>query len=112
MIEIIRNIVDVPDSFEEYCHTVVGADEDDEIDIYDYEDYRKRTDRLTRVVTREDITSIPELRTLPEPKVLDENDEEDRDQIDAISKHSLRRAQKRGAAIIHVDNVQDRDTLR
>ena len=112
VIEIIRNIVDVPDSFEEYCDTVVGADEDDKIDRYDYEDYRKRADRLTRVVTRKDITSIPELRTLPEPKVLDENDEEDRDLINAISKHSLRRAQKSGAAIIHVDNVQDHDTIQ
>ena len=112
VIEIIRNIVDVPDSFEEYCDTVVGADEDDEIDRYDYEDYRKRADRLTRVVTREDINSIPELRTLPEPKVLDENDEEDRDLMVAISKHNLHRAQKSGVAIIHVDNVQDHGTLQ
>ena len=58
VIEIIRNIVDVPDSFEEYCDTVVGADEDDEIDRYDYEDYRKRADIIFDVWKEKDGAKI------------------------------------------------------
>lgn len=107
VMEIIRNIVDVPDSFEEYCNMVVGADEDNPIDREDYKDYRKRADRLSKVVTKKEIISIPVLRTLPEPKVIDENDAEDRDLIAAISQHNLNRAQKRGMVIIHLDNIYD-----
>lgn len=111
VIEIIREIVDIPDSFEEYCDTVVGADEDNPIDRSDYEDYRKRADRLAKVVTKEEISSIPDLRIFPESKFIDKKDEENKDLIDAIKKHNLRRAQKHGVAIIRVDNLYDNNRL-
>jgi len=111
VIEIIGSIVDVPDSFEEYCDTVVGADEDNPIDRSDYQDYRKRADRLSRVVTKKEITSIPVFRIFPEAKFIDEKDEENKDLIDEIKKHNLSRAQKHGIAIIRVDNLYDYNRL-
>lgn len=105
VIEIIRDIIDVPDSFEEYCDTVIGADEDNEIDRIDYEDYREGADRLTRVVTKKEITSIPVLRELPEAGFITEQDV-----IEKIKEHNLRRAQKNGIPIIRVD-VEDHDKL-
>jgi hypothetical protein len=111
VIEIIRNIVDVPNSFEEYCDTVVGADEDNEIDRYDYEDYSKRADRLRRVVTKKDIISIPLMEDSAEDESIDEEADEYRDFIQKVREHNLSRAQKRGDIIIHV-KLQDYNRLQ
>lgn len=70
VIERIRDILDVPDSFEEYCDTVIGADKDNLLDMRDYKEYRKRADRLSKVLTKKEITSIPVLKITPEPKDL------------------------------------------
>lgn len=112
VIEIIREIVDIPDSFGEYCDTVVGADEDNPIDRWDYEDYRKRADRITKVVTKDEISSIPDLRIFPEAEFIYEKDKENRDLVDEIKKHKLRRAQKRGVVIIRVGNLYDNNRLQ
>lgn len=112
VIEIIRDILDIPDSFEEYCDTVVGADEDNPIDRSDYQEYRKRADRITKVVTKKEITSIPFLRIFPEAKFIDEKDEEEKDLRDKIKKHNLRRAQKHSSAVIRVDNLYDYNKLQ
>jgi hypothetical protein len=112
VMEILRDILNVPDSFEEYCDTVVGADEDNPVDRSDYEDYRKSADRLSKVLTKKEITSIPVLKVLPEPVFINKQDEKNKDLIHEVREHTLRRAQKRGAAIIHVDNVQDYNRLQ
>jgi hypothetical protein len=111
VIEMVREIIDVPESFEEYCDIVVGANEDDPIDRIDYQDYRKRADRLSKGVTKREITSIPVLRILPEGEFIDEKDEENKDLIDEIKKHNLRRVQSHRINIVRVSNLYDNNRL-
>jgi hypothetical protein len=108
VLEIIRDIVNVPDSFEEYCDTRIGADEDNPVDRSDYEDYRKRADRLSKVVTKNEIMSIPVMRVLPEPEIID-----NKELLEQIKKHTARRAQKKhGATVVNVNDPYEYNRLQ
>jgi hypothetical protein len=104
VIERIKCALDVPDSFEDYCDAVVGADEDNPLDLHDYNLYRREADRLSRVATKKEITSIPHIGIMNEPEFTDLVEE--RDISNKVSAHIMRRKQRHGEIIIRVDNAE------
>lgn len=59
ILERIRHAFVIPDSFEEYCDMVIGADESKPGVRFDFQACKRRTDWVSKVITRAESTSIP-----------------------------------------------------